>query len=409
MTFLDELGREIERVAYAPPRRRRRFRSLALFAVLPLGVATAAVAATGIIGAGEPVKNPPGLHLNPKTWYGVIRGSGTLFDLRVPDPAGGPPWAMRMVKTSRGLGCVQVGRLVDGKLGVLGRDASFDNDGLFHERGPQVLAQTDCQQRDGAGNVFIAMAWQGMPDSADAAACVPRKCPQESLRTLYYGLLGPDAVAVTYRDRAGALHRQPVSRPAGAYLVVMPANPKRKVSNYAPGTSPGNGLSTIEYADGSRCKVGEARHCPLKGYVMPKLPSLTAAQLATPLRLHVGTKPVYPGHLPPGQRHRQQAQRLITVVFRARVAADAHSYYTFYATTPRSGKKNCHADSGGLIARDLAAGTVVTRTLYVPYNCRGSMTVSIGYVQQRTPSQMPFELGFKPDFTVGAGTVTVPG
>jgi hypothetical protein len=290
---------------------------------------------------------------------------------------------------------------------VLGRDGSFNDDGLFHERGAQIGDQTDCQQRDGAGNVFIAMTWEGMPESADARGCWGHKCPEGSLRTLYYGLLGPDAVAVSYRDRAGALHRQPVSRPEGAYLVVLPIDPKRTNFYYAPGTSPAGGLRTVEYADGSSCRLGRVRHCPLKGYVTPRLAKVTAADVATTVRVHAGTKRLHPFHLPAGQRHRAQAQRLITLVFRARVAADAHSYYTYYVTAPRPGK-NC-LDEGGAIAEDLAAGAIVTRKLYVPSICHGTLKVTVGYVQQRTPAQMPFMPGVKPDFTVGVATAPLSG
>src|SRR5512138_3737566 len=141
---------------------------------LPLVAAAVAVAAASGIIPGEPVENPPGVKLNPKTGLGVIVGSGKLLGVRAADPAGGPDWALRTVKTSRGLGCVQLGRLVDGKLGVLGRDGSFDNDGKFHERGPQIVQTLDCQQPDRAGHLFIAMTYVGLPDSGDAAGCAPR-------------------------------------------------------------------------------------------------------------------------------------------------------------------------------------------------------------------------------------------
>ena len=140
MRMLDELEREIERVALEAgtvrPRRWWR-RSSALLVLLPLTVATVAVAAqTGIL-SGEPVKNPPGLKLDPKKGLGVIVGPGKLFDVRASDPSGEPPWAVRMVKTSRGLGCVQLGRLVDGKLGVLGRDGPSATTASSTSAGPR--------------------------------------------------------------------------------------------------------------------------------------------------------------------------------------------------------------------------------------------------------------------------------
>src|SRR5215204_2174525 len=110
MRVLSELEREVERIAREAGEvrpRRRWSRSSWLAALLPLGIAAVGGAATTGILPGEPVKNPPGLHLDPKSGVGVMVGPGKLFDLRTADPAGGPPWAMRMVKTSRGLGCVQ--------------------------------------------------------------------------------------------------------------------------------------------------------------------------------------------------------------------------------------------------------------------------------------------------------------
>ena len=174
-------------------------------------------------------------------------GWGKLLGVRAADPAGGPDWALRLAKTSRGLGCVQLGRLVDGKLGVLGRDNAFANDGRFHERGAQIVGQTDCQQPDAAGHTFIAMSYVGLPDSGDATACAARAhqtdlrpvCPRGSLRTVYYGLLGPHARAVTYLDPTGAVVRQRVGAPEGAYLVVQRTDPKRRnIGYFTPGDMP---------------------------------------------------------------------------------------------------------------------------------------------------------------------------
>jgi hypothetical protein len=90
--------------------------------------------------------------------------------------------------------------------------------------------------------VYIAMSYLGMPESGDAIGCVPRAygdapspvCPPGSLRTIFYGLLGPDATAVTYLDGNHRLVRQKVSRPEGAYLVVRPIDAKRKKFYFAP-------------------------------------------------------------------------------------------------------------------------------------------------------------------------------
>lgn len=400
MRVLDELEHEIERIAHAAGDarpRRRWWRKSVVLALLPLGLATVAVGAvTSGILTGEPVENPPGVHLDPKQGLGVAVGQGKLLGVRTPDLAGGPPWALRVIKTSRGLGCVQLGRLVDGKLGVLGRDGAFKDDGKFHERGAEILQPTDCQIKDGAGNVFVAMSYLGMPESGDAAACAPRErggddrpaCPAGSLRTIFYGLLGPEATAVTYRDASGKVVRQKVGGPEGAYLVVRPIDPKRTNFYFSPGATPAGGLLSVEYRDGSTCELPHPpRGCPLKGYVAPKLAPVSNAQLATPIRVHVGSKPEHPG--PKSERH-FPAQRRITVTFRARMAGDARSFYT---VTSRMLKRSKRCSSGtlfGPIAKDVKAGTVLSYTFWWPYQCRGTMEISVGYAQQRKPSQVPF-------------------
>jgi hypothetical protein len=428
MRVLEELGREIERVAAqdGDARRRRRWRRPGVLLVaVPLVVAAVAVAATSGILSGEPVKNPPGPPPNPRSGVGVVTGPGALLDVRAPDPAGGPVWALRMVKTSRGLGCLQLGRLVDAELGVLGRDGAFGNDGKFHERGPEILQQTDCQQTDAAGRLFIAMTYIGLPDSADARACAARAhqsdrrpvCPPGSLRTIYYGLLGPQAKAITYRGTNGTVLRRAVSAPDGGYLVVSRTDPNRRnIGYFTPGVTPATGLRSVEYRDGSVChianprRLGGARACPLKGFALPKLPPVSRAELATTIRVHVGTRRERPGpkvkrpeHAPP-----IPVQRRITIVFRARRAADARSFYTVNTRIERRSKGCMAYGTFGPIARDVTPGTVLTRVLYVPYRCHGTMKIRVGYTQLRRPGQMPFQIGGFGNAKVGRVTVRLP-
>jgi len=424
---LDELEREIERIAAQEGdvrARRRWWRSGMLVVVVPLGLAAAAVAATTGILVGEPVKNPPGaqLNLNPKAGLGVIVGSGKLLGVRTGDPDGGPAWALRMVKTSRGLGCVQLGRVVDGKLGVLGRDGAFANDGKFHERGAEILQQTDCQQADAAGHVFIAMSYLGLAASGDMTACAPRPssrdvrpaCPPGSLRTIYYGLLGPQASAITYVSPGGIIIRRPVTGPDGAYLVVLPTDPGRRNFYFSPGVTPASGLRSVEYRDGSVCRIvspqrlGGARHCPLKGFVAPTLPHITRAQLATTIDVDIGTRREHPGpkiKLPKGAPV-IPAQRRITIRFRARVAATARSFYTVNTRLHAAGK-NCRYRGFGPIAKDATAGSAISYTLYVAYRCRGTLTINVGYTQQRRPGPMPFDIGGLGNAKVGHVTATL--
>src|SRR3954462_10190554 len=121
---LDELGDEFERIAAAPGRRALPRRTLVLALLMAILAAAVALAATGVL-TGEPVSNPPGVKFTPTTGFGTpFPGTARLLDLRVPDPGGGAPWRMRTVRTTRGMGCAQIGRLVNGRLGALGQDGA---------------------------------------------------------------------------------------------------------------------------------------------------------------------------------------------------------------------------------------------------------------------------------------------
>ena len=79
----------------------------------------------------------------------------------------------------------------------------------------------------------------------------------------------------------------------------------------------------------------------------------------------------------------------MTIAFQARRAANARSFYTV-STRMLHGGKGCTYMTTGPIARDVAAGAVVTQKLYFPYRCRAAVQIDVGYIQQRRPSQMPF-------------------
>ncbi len=123
-----------------------------VFAVL-LGAA-AALAATGVIGFGAPVKASHPLAREPPSVTAgvgipVVGANGNPASVQplaisVPDPGGGLPWGMRIVRTTRGLLCLQIGRLLDGRLGVIGQDGQFGDDGLFHELPASALNPDTC-------------------------------------------------------------------------------------------------------------------------------------------------------------------------------------------------------------------------------------------------------------------------
>ena len=193
----------------------------------------------------------------------AVAGSVKLLGLRVPDPAGGLPWGIRIARTTRGLTCVDVGRVDFATIGVLGQDGAFADDGRFHPVADDVFDPLGCDVSDARGDGFVNVALQDAPASglfagpAAAGGCSPaeakggvltrfvkgslrrsrvsarltpgahpmpstRTCPAGDLREIYFGLLGPDARSITYRVPGGGLRTISTSGPQGAYLLVLP-------------------------------------------------------------------------------------------------------------------------------------------------------------------------------------------
>ena len=147
------------------------------------------------------------------------------------DPAGGLAWGMRVVRTTRGLVCVQVGRLRDGRLGVLGQDGEFHDDGLFHELPAGVLDPYTCSQP----GYYVLYRSEGLPASGampgPAKSCLypgaprrhhsdPRSCPAGDERMIAFGVLGPHARSVAYRQQ-GEMRTVATTGSLGAYLIVL--------------------------------------------------------------------------------------------------------------------------------------------------------------------------------------------
>jgi hypothetical protein len=201
--------------------RPRRVNAPLIAAIVVLAGVAIAAAATGIL-TGSPVSNPAGPPV-PRAGYGVpVAGGSDLLALRVADPEGGLPWGMRIVHTTRGLVCVQVGRVYRGQLGQLGVDGVFHDDGRFHRLGSNVLYGTSeaiiqC--------VLPLQSFSYEDASADRSGDpVPTegvRPPARELRSISFGLLGPQAASVTYKTRSG-LRTEPVSPGTGAYLIVQP-------------------------------------------------------------------------------------------------------------------------------------------------------------------------------------------
>ncbi len=430
---LEELGEQFERAERedGAPRRRRRPRRALLLAVpgTLVVVAAAAAAATQIL-TGEPVRNPRGVTFKADRGLGKpVLATTKLLGLRVADPGGGPPWGMRTLRTTRGLGCVQIGRVVDGKLGVLGQDGAFADDGRFHELPADVLTHAHCQQPDGAGHVFLAISYQGMPGSAMAGACRlsgagarPRTsrqpeqppCRASDERILYVGLLGPRGKGVTYEDGDGRRATAAAEGPDGGYLVVLRPSAKRPaIGRFVPTATPVSGLVSVQYVGAPDCRIhsprslGGAKACPARGYVAPRTPRVTSADVLTPVRASIEPRTVKPpGPAPPAGVHVPRQWKL-HVAFRARRRSDAQTLY-FITLRPQPGPR-CRFVSFGSVDHDVRAGEVVRQTEYLPAQCRGTVRGTVVYRPQPSgPEQVPYPGGRGRQAVVGRFAVEIP-
>jgi hypothetical protein len=420
LPLLREMGEELHRLFLAeeraqhPARSRRptrergsrrmaRFnlRLVVLLTVLLLAAAAVALAAGGLL-SGAPVAPP--YKAQPKTQDGVsIGASATLLALSVPDPAGGIPWGLRMLSTTRGVGCLQYGRLYDGELGVLGQDGAFGDDHRFHALSPEdaVAGSGGCGALDAHSRLFLAVQSQAVPASAYPQACLPRVdyergardpgepriplCPARDGRALFYGALGPDVRSITYSlathtetlGESGRAHDFTFSRSVyaldgpmvtvptvgmqGAYLIVA-----KQLSGAAPGTfGPGapNGSATlpqgvyqpiraITYRDGAVCHIGatkdrDSRGRPCTPIGMVALARPTPTQVRAPLSAQI----LYDHHDPP-----LKPEDVVRVSFTARAPiTSAANYYEIVMRDP------CRGGLGGsTLEEDVAPGHRLT-------------------------------------------------
>jgi hypothetical protein len=393
MTYLPQLRDQLVAI---PPEGRSRRRTVSIGAALSVAgvlLAGGALAAAGVIPTGTPLPAPNASPLPANRGGGApIASSAHLLALRVADPTGGPPWGVRVFKTTRGTKCVQAGRVVDGKLGALGQDGVSGDDGAFHEL---PLATMFCSPMDNAGNAFSAVSYPAPAAGVtEPPTCVPTAphgsklppCPDADDRVLEFGLLGPQVESIGYLDRAKALHKQSIDAPEGGYLLVTAEKSAR--AGFGMGAQPAVGfrIKRIDYRDGTHCggDVGHDNHplkCPFGGYAAPQdVP--TAAQVRRPVHAHV-----------------RRGSLLIT--FRAPVTiADAGSAYSFFAQL--DGGKRCHYGVGGPTDRDYTAGDIVRIAVKTSPGCthlRGTGTVS--YVPSTAKD------GLLPTAPGGPGTLLV--
>jgi hypothetical protein len=373
-----------------------RVNAFAITTVLVLAGGAIAVAASGILN-GSPVSKVAGTP-TPNSGTGVAVASGAqVLVLRAADPEGGLPWGIQVVRTTRGETCVQIGRVSNGQVGQLGIDGAFHNDGRFHPLEADILpnytrgyASITCVL---PGEVVLGY---GSAQERNAEWGVGRKTAGVGeLRTLSWGLLGPDAVSVTYRTTSGQ-KTIPVSAPNGAFMFVGPAqgDPRHaEIPGFYGGAIVGHrvgqllgigrtasepgAVTRIVYRFGDlTCSVGlpahGMKHCPV-------LPSLPPSAYQPTHSLH---EPVQVKTLP--QSHKRcDEEYLLYPCYRAQVEFKA-PYAVTSAGTEYSieAGSTCHnaTPSSWSVIRNIKQGeTVRTQSLGL-FNCISTDDFQVRYV-----------------------------
>jgi hypothetical protein len=293
-----------------------RLRAVPVIVVLLVFVGAAVALASGLISFGAPATSVP-VFANPRAGLGrVAPGSVRLLRLSAPDPHGGLPWGMRVLSTTRGVGCLQVGRLLAGRLVALGQDGAFGDDGQAHELPLSTnVERLNCSFVDGQGQIFDSVTIKSQAASAAPGVhCEPpgtyapshraafSTCPLSDERDLYYGMLGPDATSLTY-SAGGKSHTLATAGPDGAYLIVTAgtthrysgaAGSRERKGLYTSGEVPVySPITAIHYRGGATCQlvtaerwIYGARACDPQlpepfGWVRVAVP--THAELAAPI------------------------------------------------------------------------------------------------------------------------------
>lgn len=254
---------EFRRPSDRPDGRARSFgwrrRSLPFIVVAAtLTVAGGAVAARTLLPTGEPVP----ANTSKRFAFGeILPGTNRVVDVGARDPEGGPGWAILLyglelpARTfpngdpipARKLICATVGRTQNGKIGVVGRDGVFNDDGRFHELVPESRPSGACGGgADGQlgfnsdGPPVPASGYSGRPGAPGVGGCkehvgnpatqstqmrtrlrnVP-VCRASGLRIVKYGFAGPRATKVTFSNDRFTRTADLDPKLSGAYVFVV--------------------------------------------------------------------------------------------------------------------------------------------------------------------------------------------
>jgi hypothetical protein len=381
MSYLDGLERQLVQAAREdrPVRKLRAARlrripaSVAAVLAALLVACAVALAVTGTFSTGSAVRPPT--HPVPSAGAGVAAPGTRLLAIRVADPAGGLPWGMRVVHTTRDLVCLQVGRIDGSKLGVLGQNGAFNDDGRFHPVAPNVVgyhrSTTEVSSCLTPGQTTSQEA--GIPQNGVFGARHPQAIPTSARRWISYGLLGPGAVSITYKTE-GQERTLPVEHGSGAYLLVLPSPPK---GGFEVG---GGAFSTNQFVtpQGAISSITYRVHGRLCSESRPASEAASVAQCPRPRIAPLARAP-RPLHHP--IRVRLAASGTAEVTFKApRTVSNALSGYTVEIPSP------CHKGTSATpVERDVLAGEIVHVSLpaFFANACGPTVTVRVLYERDR--------------------------
>jgi hypothetical protein len=303
--------KRIEQAVDEPqPRRWSRRGGLALpIAIGALILAAASAGAALLLSSGETVAPAFVLPATPAAGLGEpVPQTVALLPMRVADTEGGSPWGMRVIRTTRGLLCLQAGRVVDDQLGALGTGYAFHGDKRFHPFLADDAISTDaCPAVGASGTAFlpgppVIVPANGLPlagenvSQSDQVHCdLPGqenwgvRCPQSELRQVAVGLLGPHARSIEVGNPDGSSFTIDPHGPEGAYLIVLPAQPNANASMSSGSyqspfgyvsSAPGGATLKVTYDNGFQCQIpitSPSQQCHAQSTAGPGL--LSARQL----------------------------------------------------------------------------------------------------------------------------------
>jgi hypothetical protein len=275
-----------------------------------------------------------------------------------------------------------------------------------------VLANGDVTGNGEAWGSAVAAEFGGADENA-AFAFDRHRVPLARRRDITYGILGPHAVSVTYREGT-SLRSEPVVAGIGAYLIVQPTTGEGSVGEgrgEAPGTdTPGEGpgttgaLAVISYDNhGALCENGS--NARTGGNVKIAHPCPPPNPYPPALRV-----------TPPGNfvRHPKVALK----VNHGKVIAAELSFSAPFAVTSAAegyslAAKQCSPREGGGVAvldRNVVQGATVHLTLMYPFAARcAGRSVTVDVIYQSSGPNAKRSYGRAPgELLIGSAIVRLP-